>query len=269
MSYVKFWGVRGSNPSFDNNKTKYGGDTSCVEVRTEDNLFILDMGTGIRALGNHIISDDSYPTTIHILLSHYHWDHVMGFLSFAPLFNSKYTINIYGNNANTDISKLSEILFKTDFWPVSEEMLAAKLNFITIENGMEINSTKLSYTLHGHPNGANSYRLEFDNKVVVYTTDCEHPSDSLNKNVIDISDNADVLIHDAHFLPEDLVAHKGWGHSTWEQAIDVAIESGVKHLILFHHAPEHNDTTIDKIELNAKNKFNNVNAAHQGLLINL
>ena len=104
---------------------------------------------------------------------------------------------------------------------------------------------------------------------IVYTTDCEHPQNTINHNVIEIAKETDVLIHDAHFLPEDLLAHKGWGHSTWEYATDVAMESYVKHLILFHHAPEHDDTTIDRIELNAKNKFNNVNAAHQGLLINL
>ena len=102
-AYVKFWGVRGSNPTLDDDKIKYGGDTSCVEVYTGENLFILDMGTGIRQLGTKIISDSSYSSTINILLSHYHWDHVMGFLSFAPLFDDKYTINIYGNYQNTPI----------------------------------------------------------------------------------------------------------------------------------------------------------------------
>ena len=93
--YIKFWGVRGSNPTADKNKMLFGGDTSCVEIRTNDNdCIILDMGTGLRKLGNHILSDSSYKKEINILLSHYHWDHIMGFFYFAPLNNKEYTINI-------------------------------------------------------------------------------------------------------------------------------------------------------------------------------
>ncbi len=269
-SYIKFWGVRGSNPTSDQNKVKFGGDTSCVEVRTKTDLFILDMGTGIRKLGKEIIEDPNSPSIINILLSHYHWDHIMGFLSFAPLFNKKFTINIYGYNKNTPISELSKTLFKTDYWPVSRDMLSANLNFHSIEeNPMMISNVKVFHTLHGHPNGANSYRLEFEDKKIVYTTDCEHPTNTLNQNVIDISKNADMLIHDAHFLPENLEAHKGWGHSTWEQAIDVAKTGNVKNLILFHHAPEHTDEIISNMEKEAKNKFINTIAAYQGLSLTI
>ena len=94
----------------------------------------MDMGTGIKNLGEKIVSNPKSPSKINIFLSHYHWDHVMGFLSFAPLFDDKYTINIYGNNQNTPIEKLTEILFKSDFWPVDQAMLSAKLNFHTINN---------------------------------------------------------------------------------------------------------------------------------------
>ena len=112
-NYLKFWGVRGSRSTAESNKLKYGGDTSCVEIRTKDNdLIILEMGTGLSKLGETILSDSTYPRNINIFLSHYHWDHIMGFLSFAPLFDKKFTVNIYGNNTNTPISKLSEILFQ-------------------------------------------------------------------------------------------------------------------------------------------------------------
>ena len=108
--YIKFWGVRGSNPTPDSDKMHYGGDTSCVEIRTNDNdCIILDMGTGLRNLGKHILSDSTYKKEINILLSHYHWDHIMGFFYFAPLYNKEYTINIYAINIMTVSNKMKSI----------------------------------------------------------------------------------------------------------------------------------------------------------------
>ena len=128
--YVKFWGVRGSNPTPDKDKMYYGGDTSCIEIRTKNNnLIILDMGSGIRNLGKKIISDKSYDNEINIVLSHYHWDHIMGFFYFAPLYNEKYTINIYGYNKNTSIDDLSNHLINKEFWPVENSMYKANINF--------------------------------------------------------------------------------------------------------------------------------------------
>ena len=127
--YIKFWGVRGSNPTPDKDKIEYGGDTSCIEVRTSDNeLIILDMGSGIRNLGTKILSDPSYPKTIHILLSHFHWDHIMGFLYFAPFYNDSFTFNIYGYNKHTSTSLFSKKILDPTFWPVSMDMLNAKIN---------------------------------------------------------------------------------------------------------------------------------------------
>ena len=267
--YVKFWGTRGSNPTPDNNKIKYGGDTSCVEVRTyENDAIILDMGTGIRNLGKQILNDPEYPKTLHIFLSHYHWDHIMGFLSFAPLFNADYTINIYGENSNTSIDDLPNILFKSDFWPVNLNMIDATLSLKSFNGGsININNTKVSFAVHGHPNGANSYKIENNNSSIIYTTDCEHPVGSLNPNVVAISKDADILIHDAHFTIKDLVDHKGWGHSSWKQAVDVAIQSKTKKLILFHHSPDYSDEQVSEIETNAKQKFPNTISAYQGLSI--
>ena len=271
-NYVKFWGVRGSNPTPDINKAKYGGDTTCVEFRTSKNkLFILDMGTGIRNLGKHIISEKNGPTNINILLSHYHWDHVMGFLSFLPLFDSRYIINIYGHNSNTSIDNLSKILFDSDFWPVDQSMINAKLNFNTLTNNEIIDNVEISFTVHGHPNGANSYRLTDLNtqKTIAFSTDCEHPENTINQNVINNAKNADILIHDAHFLPENLQQFKGWGHSSFEEAIDVANKANAKQLVLFHHAPEHTDDIIDNLETRAQKMFANSCAAYEGMIINL
>ena len=97
-NYIKFWGVRGSRPTAENNKLKYGGETSCVEIRTQNNeIIILDMGTGINALGKSLLNEPDAPKEINIFLSHYHWDHLLGFLNFTPLFDKKFTINIYNH----------------------------------------------------------------------------------------------------------------------------------------------------------------------------
>ena len=270
-TYVKFWGTRGSNPTVDEDKVKYGGDTSCVEILTADNeAIILDMGTGIRNLGKQILSNPDYPKTLNIFLSHYHWDHIMGFLSFKPLFNKNYTINIYGQNKNTPINTLPDILLKSDFWPVNLNMINAKLNFKSFESSsITINNTKISYTVHGHPNGANSFKVENNGKKIIYTTDCEHPIGHLNLNVVELAKDADLLIHDAHFTINDLIDHKGWGHSSWKQAVDVAIKSKAKKLILFHHSPDYSDKKVSEIEDNAQKKFPNTISAYQGLEIQI
>ena len=269
--YIKFWGVRGSNPTPDKNKVEYGGDTSCIEVRTSDNeLIILDMGSGIRNLGTKILSDDSYPKTIHILLSHFHWDHIMGFLYFTPFYDDSYTFNIYGYNKHTSTSSFSKKILDPTFWPVSMDMLNAKINFIDLDGeDLIINSnTQIKYLNHSHPNTATSYRVETGSQSIVYTTDCEHPVKNLNKNVIEIAKNSDMLIHDSHFSNEDLEKFKGWGHSSYGEAIDVANKANVKTLVLFHYNPNYNDDEVSRIEKEAKKIFKNTVASKQGLKIN-
>lgn len=274
--YIKFWGVRGSNPTPDKDKMHYGGDTSCIEIRTKENdLIILDMGTGLRNLGSHIIEDSTYGNEINIFLSHYHWDHIMGFFYFAPLYDSRFTINIHGYNAKTSIKTLSEALINKNFWPVDKDTYKAKINFIEMPKSSnelalaEVNKTNIYYSIHPHPNGTNSFRVETDNKKIVYITDCEHPEGKLNENVVKIADEADILIHDSHYTIRDLKTYKGWGHSSWKQAVDVAIVSKSKRLILFHYAPSYDDSQVEANEKNAQKQFLNTIASYQGLSITL
>ena len=275
-SYLKFWGVRGSNPTPDKDKMYYGGDTPCVEIRTKNNnLIILDMGSGIRNLGKKIISDKSYDNEINIVLSHYHWDHIMGFFYFAPLYNEKYTINIYGYNKNTSINDLSNHLINKAFWPVENSMYKAKINFFEMEEStsdlksMNICNTKICYSSHPHPGGANSIRVTCNDKKLVYVTDCEHIDGNLNQSVLNIAKECDILIHDSHYTVGDLPNFKGWGHSSWKQSTDIAIVSRVKKLILFHYSPDYNDEKIKEMESNAQKKFLNTLASNQELLIEL
>ena len=148
-------------------------------------------------------------------------------------------------------------------------MYKAKFNLQTFpDDEVQISEfVKLTAMLHGHPNGANTYRLEIGDTVIVYCTDIEHPEKQLNQNVINFSKDADILIKDAQFTDEELPAHKGWGHSSWQQCTAVAKKAQVKQLILYHHSPANDDNTIRTIEKNAQAVFQNTLAAREGLEI--
>ena len=268
---IRFWGCRGSFPSFDKNKIIYGGDTSCVELRTSDNsTIILDMGTGLKNLGQKIVDDSSYSKDINIFMSHYHLDHIHGFLMFAPLFSADYNINIYSRTSNgKNFREVMDTLLQPEIWPFTLNNLPANLSFINIDDEPIIinDNIKIFNGLHSHPNKAYSIRAEIFEKKITYVTDCEHPKDHLNPNVVEFAADSDILIHDAQYTPEDLKQHIGWGHSSWKQATDVAAQSNSKQLILFHHSPDYTDQDISDIEKKAQLHFSNVISAKQGFEI--
>ena len=269
---IKFWGVRGSFPTPDREKIEVGGHSSCVEVRTADNdLIVFDMGTGFVPLGNALIKDPDSPKIVHIFISHFHWDHIIGYLGFAPFFSKDFTCNIFGKPDKLPIEEIFERLHHNTFWPVAIPMYQAQFNLQNCpENGVQISdSVKVKTMLHGHPNGSNAYRLEIGNTVIVYCSDIEHPEKGLNPNTIEFARDADVLIKDAQFTDEELPAHKGWGHSSWQQCTEVAKQANAKQLVLFHHSPTNDDAAIGKIEKDAQAVFPNTIAAREGLEIKL
>ena len=265
---VKFWGVRGSFPIPKSNDT-FGGNTSCIEVRsTKNEVVLFDMGTGLRNFGNSLLKEKIPVTDIHIVLSHFHYDHILGFLMFIPLFVDKYNINIFApGETDAEVEEKFESFLNSNFWPVNKEMLSAKINF-NHYSSEAINITdniKVLTSPHGHPGGASSIRVEIDRFSVTYVTDCEHPSSHLNQNVIDIAKNTDLLIHDAQYTPEQMPDHKGWGHSSWEHCVEVAQKAKAKRLALFHHNPDHGDSMLEAIEQDEKNIFTNTVSAREGM----
>ncbi len=265
---VKFWGVRGSFPIPKSNDT-FGGNTSCIEVRSTTNEVVLfDMGTGLRNFGNSLLKEKEPITDINIVLSHFHYDHILGFLMFIPLFIDKYNINIFApGKTDAEVEEKFESFLSSNFWPVNKEMMSAKINFnhYSSEAINITNNIKVLTSPHGHPGGASSIRLEIDRFSVTYVTDCEHPSSHLNQNVIDIAKNTDLLIHDAQYTPEQMPDHKGWGHSSWEHCVEVAQKAKAKRLALFHHNPDHGDSMLEAIEQDAKNVFTNTVSAREGM----
>ena len=207
---------------------------------------------------------------MHIFLSHYHWDHIVGMLTFAPLFDKSFEFNIYGFNKFTKIENLQNKLLDSAVWPVSMDMLSAEVNFIELsKNSMKISDNIIiDYIHHTHPNGATSYKINISDFSILYTTDCEHTDNILNQEVVEIAKSVNILIHDSHFTREDLPKHKGWGHSSWENAVELAKVANVNKLILFHFNPEYSDETVSRIEQKAKKNFTNTVAAKQGMKVN-
>ncbi len=270
---LRFWGVRGSIPTADQEQLLIGGNTSCVELTTADGSHIIfDSGTGIRGLGNHIARLHNEPYDIHLFLSHTHWDHIIGIPFFAPLHQPFAKIHVYGpERANEPLDQAILALFKSPYFPLHFSKLKALLTFKELSEGEVVfgHGFKVKYAPHPHPNGALSYRLEVNGRVITYVTDIEHTKDRLVKSVIELSREADVLIHDCQFHKDDLPAHRSWGHSSWEECTRVAQEAGVKELFLFHFDPNYTDYDVLDMERRAQAVFPHTTAARQGMALEI
>ncbi len=272
--YVCFWGARGSIAAPGKTTIKYGGNTSCIEVRCGKEIFILDAGTGIRKLGYKLIKEK--PQHINIIFSHFHWDHIQGFPFFDPIFNKKHSITLIGKSK---LKHTLEHLFTAQpmypHLPLSLKGLDAKISFQEITKNDKIKRGNVAIkTAHlNHPGGCIGYRIEYGGRSFVYATDTEHLSRT-DASLLKLSSRADVLVYDCHFTDDEYSGRigpprKGWGHSTWTQGVKVAKAAKVKKFILFHHNPSHDDEFIDKLEKQAQKKFKESYAAFEGMEINL
>jgi phosphoribosyl 1,2-cyclic phosphodiesterase len=270
---IKFYGTRGSTPISDYNFMKFGGNTSSILVtlNSGQNL-IFDAGTGIRQLGHDLVKN-GYTNDLSIILSHTHWDHIQGFPFFGPSFipDNKLIIAICGiDNVNSNLHSIFDTQMQPEYFPVQLERMGANFEFFQPEYNEYTGpyGNKWEFYKHKHPGGAYSYRLMTENKVFVYCTDIEH-GEMIDKNVIHIARNADLLIHDAQYTPEELPSKRGWGHSSFEQAVSVAEQACVKKLALFHHDPDHNDEFLMNLEKRCQIKFPNSFFARDGMELHI
>lgn len=310
---IKFWGVRGSIPSPGPNTVKYGGNTSCVSVLTEglsvstesqkcgwdeeEKLIILDGGSGLRELGIDIMKNMQFeegaliPLKMSIFFSHMHWDHIQGIPFFEPMFIKGNKIHLYGEKK---IKVCLEDTLKGQQqypnFPISIEEITingASMNFTDLYAGQDIHVghfVTVSCTKLSHPDGVFCYKIteakEDSCNSVVYATDTEHRN-VLDPRLLKIAAGADVLIYDAQYTPDEYEGKVGipkfdWGHSTYEFAVNTALEAKVNHLVLFHHDPKHSDRDIDEIEEAARSYkvdpakgLRTISAAYEGMEINL
>lgn len=274
---IKFYGTRGSVPVCNPEYQEFGGNTTCIKITAKDtnNFAIFDAGTGIRDLGKDYVKSGVNQEEILIIFSHFHWDHIQGFPFFMPCFNPEQKISIVALGKGRNIKSLKgifEMQMQSEFFPVQLDSMGAKFEFhLTDENTDVIKGVKDSIVTanrHNHPGGAYGYRVERNNKVLVICTDVEHGRE-IDKNVVKLSKNADLLIHEGQYTNEELKSKKGWGHSSYEQAIQVAKMSGAKRLVITHHDPDHDDDFLSKIEKECQRRFQNCALAREKMEIEI
>ena len=269
---VRFWGVRGSTPTPQKENMGYGGNTSCVEIRTESGeILILDGGTGLRLLGNSLEREfNGSPIKAHLFFSHFHLDHIQGIPFFRPLYRSgnHFTFYFAGRNSAAPTMDALAGMMANPYFPVDMSNLPCSRNYVDLMEGtFSIADTKVQVMPLNHPQGCFGFRIMQHGKVVTYCTDVEHGPAWSNANVKTLARDADFMIVDSQYTPEELLDHSGWGHSCWKQSVEMGKEAGARQIALFHYDPSREDAEVDEILLSAKQCHHNVIAAREGLEI--
>jgi phosphoribosyl 1,2-cyclic phosphodiesterase len=272
---VKFYGTRGSIAVCEPEFQTFGGNTTCIQLTGSDGrIAILDAGSGIRNLGKDLIaSGHEQFENMYIGFSHFHWDHIQGFPYFGPAYDPRrrFTISAFGKgNHDKDLKAVFAAQMQEEYFPVSLDKMGASFKFQEDDNELFMGeNVNVRVSRHCHPGGAHGYRMEeSDGKVLVYITDVEH-EDGIDPNVVELARGADVLIHDAQYTPDELEVKKGWGHSSWEQAIEVAEQAEVKRLVLTHHDPDHNDEFLLQVEGLCQERFSDSCLAREKMEIQI
>ncbi len=249
---IKFYGVRGSIATPGSSTIRYGGNTACVSVRSDDgSLFILDAGTGIKSLGDELMEKSSRDD-IHLFFSHCHWDHIQGFPFFLPAYQPDQKIHMLTAHMQDDQTHTVLTQMKDPHFPVPSDRLEAEVEMLSvIKGGLTIGNTQVKTKSLNHPGGGSAYRLEMPEGSMAYVTDNElFPPGKPNTSYeewVDFLQGVDYLIHDAMYLDDELQKTHGWGHSLISQTLQLAVDANVSNLILFHHDPSRTDEQLDQI----------------------
>jgi phosphoribosyl 1,2-cyclic phosphodiesterase len=249
---IHCWGSRGSITVSGKKYLRYGGNTTCLEIRTNDNkIVIVDAGSGIREAGNALIAEGHRDLTL--LLTHAHWDHIVGFPFFKPIYSHKIRLNIWGcpfaKNSIKEI--LSRMMIAPNF-PVNFDSIRAKISYQeTCFESFRIGSMVITPIALSHPNQGTGYKFEEDGKCFVFLTDNElgyrHKGGLNSREYLKFCSGVDLLFHDAEYKEEEYKKARGWGHSSYKDTLNLALNAGVKKLGLFHHNQERIDDDIDAI----------------------
>lgn len=266
---VRFWGVRGSIACPGPRFMRYGGNTSCVEVRMGGRLLIFDGGTGLRPLGEMLLKDG--PVDADVLLSHTHVDHIQGFPFFQPLFQPGNRFRLWAGNLTAAGMGINDVLCRymaTPLFPVPPQIFAAEVTYhdfvagepLALHPGLTLRTAPLN-----HPQGATAYRMESGGRSLCYVTDTEHVEGARDATILKLVANADTMIYDATYTDEEYPRYRGWGHSTWQEALRLADQAGVHRVVLFHHDPGHDDETMDRIANAAERERPGTLVAREGM----
>ncbi|MCL2808896.1 MAG: MBL fold metallo-hydrolase [Treponema sp.] len=275
MLTVRFWGVRGSLPTPGIDTVIYGGNTSCLEIRADERLIIVDLGSGARPLGDWLAANDLKKygkIKAEIFLSHTHWDHIMGFPMFSPVYIPGTELKITGpvSLENESLKSIIGNQLSYQYWPVREEELAAKIEYSQIKettldlgDGLTVKSKFLNHpifclgfrffykeksiaTVFDHEPYRNLFTSEKDDEAA--QKEGEIAAAEENERMKQFIKDADIVIHDAQYTKTEYVKRVGWGHSSYDQSVQLTEDANVKKLVFYHHEPQHTDKELEQIE---------------------
>lgn len=249
---VTFHGVRGSIPTPGPTTVRYGGNSVCVEARLSDGtVVVLDAGTGIRTLGKQLVGE-KHSAPIHMLITHGHWDHIIGLPFFAPLYSKETHVVLHPVNERAREMTKRQIVFDGDHFPVRFTDLPAKIEADDTDVNLRIGSARISHIALNHPGGAVGFRIDDDDGTsLCYLTDNElSPPSGLVTTPAELAKFAEgtsLLIHDAQYLEEDMPAKRGWGHSVVDEVLALGKQAEARRIVLHHHEPERDDDALDLV----------------------
>ena len=270
---IEFWGVRGSIAVSGTSYVRVGGNTPCVAITHRSHRLILDGGTGLASLGAQF---GFRPLDASLLFTHVHWDHIQGVPFFAPAFHPDSRLELAGPvRGGHSIRSSLETQMRPPSFPIGLDALVGVDRFVEVaaDGSFELGPFSVRARALDHPDGVCAYRIDAGGRAVVFATDVEH-GDTIDPRLVELACGADLLIHDAQYTAEEYAgAHgrdrRGWGHSTWCDAVEVAVESRAERLALFHHDPGRDDAAVHAIERSARARFRGAFAAREREIVTL
>lgn len=268
--YVRFWGVRGSIAAPGPDTVRYGGNTSCLEVRCGGRLLIFDAGTGLRDLGDTLLPDGQVDADLY--LTHTHFDHICGLPFFAPLFQPGNRIRLSAGHLQPelDLKKVLVEMMMAPLFPIPPQRFRADVVYrdfkvgetLTPAPGITLRTAQLS-----HPDRATGYRIEYDGRAICYITDTEHAPGRPDATILSLIRDADIVIYDSTYTDAEFPAAQGFGHSTWQEGVRLAEAAGAGTLVIFHHEPARTDAELDTIAVEAEALRPGTLVAREGMML--
>ncbi|GGB41188.1 MBL fold metallo-hydrolase [Roseibium aquae] len=270
--WLRIWGARGSTPTPGASTLRYGGETTCFEIRVGGRMILVDCGSGARNLGLDLCAKDG-PRSFDVLFTHTHLDHICGLPFFKPAFFPGFDVRAWAGHFqdnSTDLMDIVSRIMSPPIFPLAAKSLKS-LSFHTFEAGrplpLGIDGLTVRTMRLNHPGGACGYRFEFGGKSICIITDHEHGNPVVDDALPDFVRQADIMIYDAMYTDGEYERYRGWGHSTWQKAVELAGKAAVKVPVLFHHDPCRSDDELDEIGLAARGVYPTTLVASEGMLL--